>query len=65
MDNNQFKIEKKEEPLDKLKRIMASTGETRISELQKEMKIRINLVSELMKQLVTEEWVVKKVKGIN
>lgn len=58
-----IKIIETEEPIDKLKRIIASTGETRISELQKEMKIRINLVSELMKQLVTEEWVIKEGKG--
>jgi DNA segregation ATPase FtsK/SpoIIIE, S-DNA-T family len=48
-----------EEPIDKLKRIIATSGETRIKELQKEMGIRINDVSELMKQLVDEGWLRK------
>lgn len=42
--------------LERLKRIIAETGETRIRELQKELKIRINTVKELMDQLVGEGW---------
>lgn len=55
-----------EEPLDRLKRIIATTGTVRVKNLQKEMGIRINVVSELMQQLVKEGWLEKpesKVKG--
>lgn len=53
-----------EEPhISKLKRILAETGETRIKELQQQMGIRINDVSNLMKQLVDEGWLEKENKG--
>jgi DNA segregation ATPase FtsK/SpoIIIE, S-DNA-T family len=55
-----IKIVKPEEPIDQLKRIIATTNETRIKELQKEMGIRINDVSELMKCLVDEGWLEKE-----
>jgi DNA segregation ATPase FtsK/SpoIIIE, S-DNA-T family len=51
---------KEEEPIDQLKRIIAVSGETRIKELQKEMGIRINDVSELMRCLVEEGWLEKE-----
>ena len=49
----------KEEPVDKLKRIISTTGETRVSQLQKEMGIRINTVQDLMSILVEEGWLIK------
>jgi DNA segregation ATPase FtsK/SpoIIIE, S-DNA-T family len=47
--------QQKEEPIEKLKRIILTTGETRLKELQKKMKIRMSEVSDMMKQLVEEE----------
>ena len=52
-----------EEPIDKLKRIIADTGHTKVTELQKHMQMRINVVSELMKELVEEGWLIKEGKG--
>lgn len=53
-----------EEPtINKLKRIIAKTGETRVKELQQQMGIRINDVSNLIKQLVNEKWLKKDGKG--
>lgn len=52
--------EPKEEPMDKLKRIIATTGETRLRELQELMNIRINDVSDLLKVLVEEGWLGKE-----
>jgi DNA segregation ATPase FtsK/SpoIIIE, S-DNA-T family len=49
-----------EEPIEQLKRIIAGSGETRVAHLQKEMGIRINDVSELMKCLVDEGWLEKE-----
>jgi S-DNA-T family DNA segregation ATPase FtsK/SpoIIIE len=49
-----------EEPIDKLKRIIANTGETRVSELQRQMGIAIGKVTELMKELVDEEWLTRE-----
>lgn len=51
------------EPINKLKKIIATSNETRISELQKEMGIRINDVSNLVKQLVIEGWLEKQGKS--
>jgi S-DNA-T family DNA segregation ATPase FtsK/SpoIIIE len=51
--------EKEVEPLNKLKTIIANTGETRISQLQKEIKMRINTVQDLMAVLVEEGWLMK------
>lgn len=48
-----------EEPMDKLKRIILEHNETRVGELQKLMEIRINDVSEMMKQLCEEGFLVK------
>lgn len=63
MEKSSFEIVEKEAPIDKLKRIIASTGETRISKLQSKMNIRTNDVSDLVKQLVAEDWLVKDGKG--
>jgi S-DNA-T family DNA segregation ATPase FtsK/SpoIIIE len=52
-----------EPPINKLKRIIAVSRETRIKELQQQMGIRINDVSELMKQLVEEGWLEKEGRG--
>jgi DNA segregation ATPase FtsK/SpoIIIE, S-DNA-T family len=51
-----MEIEPEEEPINKLKRIIVNSGELRVSELQKLMNIKMNRVSELMKELVEEEW---------
>lgn len=51
------------EPIDHLKHIIANTGETRVKQLQQMMGIRINKVSELMKQLVDEGWLSKAGRG--
>jgi S-DNA-T family DNA segregation ATPase FtsK/SpoIIIE len=48
---------------EKLKSLISNTGETRIKELQKMMGIRINDVSDLMKQLVSEGFLVKTNRG--
>lgn len=45
-----------EDPMDKLKRLIADTGETRTTELQKEMGIAIGKVSDMLKQLTEEGW---------
>lgn len=50
-------------PLDKLKRIIATTNETRVKKLQQQMGIRINDVSDLLKQLVDEGWLEKDGRG--
>ncbi|MCA1025700.1 AAA family ATPase [Cytobacillus kochii] len=50
-------------PIEKLKAHIAQTGETRISELQKMMGIRINDVSNLVKELVQEGWLQKEGRG--
>jgi S-DNA-T family DNA segregation ATPase FtsK/SpoIIIE len=52
-----------EEPIDRLKRVIATSGDCRIKELQKEMKIRINAVQDLMHQLVEEGWLEKNERG--
>lgn len=45
-----------ESNLDKLKKIIAITGETRVSPLRDMMKININKLNDLMKELVDEKW---------
>jgi DNA segregation ATPase FtsK/SpoIIIE, S-DNA-T family len=57
--NNVESSEKDVDPLNKLKTIIANTGETRISQLQKEIKMRINTVQDLMAVLVEEGWLMK------
>jgi S-DNA-T family DNA segregation ATPase FtsK/SpoIIIE len=48
-----------ETEIDKLKRIIATTGELRVSELQSHMNIAQNKVHALIKQLVDEEWLIQ------
>jgi len=48
-----------EEPIDKLKRIIIENDETRVGELQRLMGIGINKVSEMMKELLEEGWLIK------
>lgn len=43
-------------PLEELKRYIAFTGETRITYLRKQLKMRMNDVKELMQKLVEEKW---------
>jgi S-DNA-T family DNA segregation ATPase FtsK/SpoIIIE len=45
-----------ETEIDKLKRIISNTGETRVNELQSQMNIGQNKVHALLKELVDEEW---------
>ncbi|MCL1700859.1 FtsK/SpoIIIE domain-containing protein [Lysinibacillus sp. Bpr_S20] len=45
-----------ESDLNKLKRVIANTGETRVSPLRNLMKININKLNDLMRDLVEEEW---------
>jgi S-DNA-T family DNA segregation ATPase FtsK/SpoIIIE len=49
-----------ESDMDKLKRIIANTGELRVSALQEKMGIAIGKVTDLLKQLVEEEWLRKE-----
>jgi DNA segregation ATPase FtsK/SpoIIIE, S-DNA-T family len=42
--------------IDRLKKIIATTGETRVSQLRELMKININRLNDLMKELVEEGW---------
>lgn len=48
--------EKEDEELTSLKVLIAQTGETRIKELQKQLKIRMNRLQGHMRQLVIEGW---------
>lgn len=54
-------IEETEEvsELDRLKYLLATTGETRVSQLRELMKININRLNDLMKELVEESWLSK------
>lgn len=56
----QLNAEAIEPPIEKLRRIIEETGETRVKELQKEMGIRINDVSDMLKQLADEGFLVKE-----
>lgn len=56
VNHNGLEEVKTEEPIEKLKRILATNGIMPISEIQKEMGIGINVVSELMRELVDEDW---------
>ncbi|MCL1696245.1 FtsK/SpoIIIE domain-containing protein [Lysinibacillus sp. BPa_S21] len=47
---------KEESDLNKLKRVIANTGETRVSPLRSLMKININKLNDLMRDLVEEGW---------
>ncbi|AKO91933.1 hypothetical protein BEH_07360 [Priestia filamentosa] len=56
----ELELSEPESLLDKMKRIIANTNETRVGELRKQMKIRINDVQDLMQQLVDEKWLTKE-----
>jgi S-DNA-T family DNA segregation ATPase FtsK/SpoIIIE len=60
VEKNNIQLEEVESDIDKLKRIIANTGELRVSLLQEKMGIAIGKVSELLKQLVEEEWLRKE-----
>jgi S-DNA-T family DNA segregation ATPase FtsK/SpoIIIE len=49
-----------ESDIDKLKRTIVNTGELRVSALQEKMGIAIGRVTEMLKQLVEEEWLRKE-----
>jgi DNA segregation ATPase FtsK/SpoIIIE, S-DNA-T family len=52
-----------ESEIDKLKRIIATTNELRVSELQSKMGIAIGKVKELLTELVSEGWLKQEGKG--
>jgi hypothetical protein len=54
---------KTESELDKLKRIIAETGELRVSELGKLMGIATAKLKALLQELVVEEWLIHEGKG--
>jgi len=58
-EKNTIEVEEEVKPIDELKKIIATTGETRASKLQKEMGIRDASIKELMSDLVEEEWLLK------
>ncbi|AZV43698.1 hypothetical protein BAOM_3089 [Peribacillus asahii] len=64
-DTKELEIIDPESNLDKLKRLIATTGEKRVAALRKEMGIRINDVSELMQQLTEEGWLEKQGRSYN
>jgi S-DNA-T family DNA segregation ATPase FtsK/SpoIIIE len=55
-----MELPESESEMDKLKRIIASTNETRVSELQSKMGIAIGKVTDLLKQLLDEGWLRKE-----
>lgn len=59
-DSEGIEIIEPEGNLEKLKRIIATTNESRITHLQKEMKIRTEDVQSLMADLAEEGWVEKQ-----
>ncbi|WP_080845586.1 FtsK/SpoIIIE domain-containing protein [Cytobacillus gottheilii] len=56
-------IVEEEKPIEKLKKIIANTGETKLGVLREQMKIRMNDVTDLIKELVEEGWLEKQGKG--
>ncbi|PKR82877.1 FtsK/SpoIIIE domain-containing protein [Heyndrickxia camelliae] len=60
VDDGELIEVKEEEPIDKLKRIIANTNETRVSELGRLMVMGNNKVHELIKELVEEGWLTKE-----
>jgi S-DNA-T family DNA segregation ATPase FtsK/SpoIIIE len=57
---NDVELPEAESEMDKLKRIIASTNELRVSELQSKMGIAIGKVTNLLKQLLDDEWLRKE-----
>ena len=58
IEKNDEKIEgeEKEEPIIKMKRVIAQTGEVRVGELRKLMEMNTNVVTDLMQQLADDGW---------
>jgi S-DNA-T family DNA segregation ATPase FtsK/SpoIIIE len=56
---NDIELPEAEREIDKLKRIIASTNELRVSELQSKMGIAIGKVTDLLKQLLDDGWLRK------
>lgn len=52
-----------EQPIDKLKRYLSRTGETRLAKIREHLQIRMNDVGTLMNQLAQEGWLEKQGKG--
>lgn len=52
-------IVEEESQMDKLKRIIAETGEVRVGKLREMMSVRMNVVSDLMKELATKGWLIQ------
>jgi S-DNA-T family DNA segregation ATPase FtsK/SpoIIIE len=52
-------VEEEETVIDQLKRIIATTGETKTSKLREELGIKQNAMPDLMNQLVEEGWLKK------
>jgi S-DNA-T family DNA segregation ATPase FtsK/SpoIIIE len=63
VDSGELEEVKVEEPIDKLKRIIANTSELRVSELGRLMEVGNNKVHGLIKELVEQEWLRKEGKG--
>jgi S-DNA-T family DNA segregation ATPase FtsK/SpoIIIE len=60
VDSGELEEVKVEEPIDKLKRIIAETNELRVSELGRLMEMGNNKVHALIQELVSEEWLRKE-----
>jgi len=58
-ETEEVHIEETETEIDRLKRIIAQTGETRVSQLREMMKININRLNDLMRELAEEGWLQK------
>jgi S-DNA-T family DNA segregation ATPase FtsK/SpoIIIE len=63
VDSGELEEVKIEEPIDKLKRIIAETNELRVSELGRLMEMGNNKVHALIQELVHEEWLRKEGRG--
>jgi len=65
-ETNTIEVKEEVEPIDQLRKIIATTGETRVGELQKKMNVRNSTLQQLMTDLVEEDWLLKhksKAKG--
>ena len=62
VSKQEFEVEEVN-PVDMLKRIIATTGETRVSVLREQLGIRMSVVNELVRDLVEDGWLVKDGKG--
>jgi DNA segregation ATPase FtsK/SpoIIIE, S-DNA-T family len=60
INDNEIKVIEEEEPIDKLKRFIANTGETRLTKWREELGIKMDAVYECVKQLLEEGWIEKQ-----